>query len=255
MIFAFLILFGSAPRDVVQLPAMKMQQGSTRAPDEQPVRMIDVDAFAIDRTEVSIDAFERFARTAWLDDAVWSVQGRAWRDANGRGAGREMRQSGRAGSHPVVAVSWYEADAYCRWSGGRLPTEAEWERAACDGGAGPFPWGSAMPDRVRWSTKTVQMGVARVDTAPVGEDIHPTSSGLRHMIGNVWEWTGDWYHREAYTMGTSDNPRGPSEGQWKTIRGGSFSNLPSYSTCTHREPANPSDVRLTLGFRCVYSSY
>ena len=255
MIFAFLLLFAATPRDAVLLPAMKMEQGSTRSPDEQPVREVEVASFFMDRTEVSVDAFEQFARAAWEDDSMWSEQGRIWRNANGRGAGREMRQSGRDVTHPVVAVSWYEADAYCRWVGGRLPTEAEWERAACNGGDGPFPWGNTEPEGVRWSTKTVHMGVARVDTAPVGEDRHPTSSGLRHMIGNVWEWTADWYHRDAYRTGPTKNPRGPAEGQWKTIRGGSFSNLPSYSTCTHREPAGPSDVRLTLGFRCAYSSH
>ncbi len=254
MIFAFLMLFAATPRDAVLLAGIEMEQGSTRAPDEQPVRRVQLDAFLMDRTEVSVEAFEQFTRAAWVDDSVWSEQGRTWRDSNGRGAGREMRQAGRDGTHPVVAVSWYEADAYCRWVGGRLPTEAEWERAACDGGPGPFPWGNTEPDGVRWSTKTIQMGVARVDTAPVGEDRYPTPSGLRHMVGNVWEWTADWYHRDAYNTGSTKNPQGPAEGKWKTISGGSFSNLPSYSTCTHREPASPSDVRLTLGFRCAYSS-
>jgi formylglycine-generating enzyme required for sulfatase activity len=255
MILAFLMLFAATPPDAVLLPAMQFERGSTRAPDEQPVRSIALDAFLIDQTEVSVDAFEQFVRLAWVDDAVWSADGRAWREAKGRGAGGEMRQAGRNSTHPVVAVSWFEADAYCRWKGGRLPTEAEWERAACDGGDGPFPWGEGEPEGVRWSTKTVSMGVMRVDTAPVLEDKFSGPKGLRHMVGNVWEWTADWYHRDAYASGAEKNPRGPATGQWKTIRGGSFSNLPSYSTCTHREPAAPDDVRLTLGFRCAYSSH
>ena len=254
MTAAFLFLFAAVPPGQVFLPATEFARGSERAPDEQPVRTIGLDAFAIDRMEVSIDSFDQFARKAWDDDSVWSADGREWRNANGRGAGSEMRHAGRKGTHPVVAVSWFEADAYCRWAGGRLPTEAEWERAACDGGSGPFPWGSTQPDGVRWSSKTMAMGVMRVETVPVAEDLHPGPTGLRHMIGNVWEWTSDWYHRDGYATGVSKNPQGPETGTWKSIRGGSFSNLPSYSTCTHREPANPADVRLTLGFRCAYSS-
>jgi formylglycine-generating enzyme required for sulfatase activity len=253
MLPLFLLLFAAAPPETVLMPSLEFSRGSMRAPDEQPVRKIALGAFSIDRTEVSIDAFESFVRAAWNDATVWSEQGQVWRDASGRGAGRDMRQSGRSGTHPVVAVSWFEADAYCRWKGGRLPSEAQWERAACGGGEGPFPWGEEERTGVRWATKMVNFGAMRVDTAPVNEDANATQ--LQHMVGNVWEWTADWYHRDAYGSGPSKDPAGPATGQWKTIRGGSFSNLPSYSTCTHREPAEPADVRLTLGFRCVYSSH
>ena len=254
MLPLFLLLFAAAPPEAVLVPAKDFQRGSERAPDEMPVRTISLQAFYIDKTEVSIDAFEHFVRTAWSDASVWSEEGRVWRDVNGRGAGRDVRQAGRPGTHPVVAVSWFEADAFCRWKGGQLPTEAQWERAACDGGDGPFPWGEEELDGVRWSTKTHTAGVLRVNTAPVSDDATPSPTGLRHMIGNVWEWTADWYHREGYASGLDTDPTGPEAGQWKSIRGGSFSNLPSYSTCTHREPAAPGDVRLTTGFRCVYSS-
>jgi len=255
MLPLFLLLFAAAPADVVVMPAIEISRGSSRAPDEQPVRAIQLTAFAIDRTEVSIDAFEHFVRAAWNDATVWSEDGRVWRDASGRGAGRDMREAGREGNHPVVAVSWFEADAYCRWNGGKLPTEAQWERAACDGGAGPFPWGTEQREGVRWATKSVNFGEIRINTAPVDEDVSSEPMGLRHMVGNVWEWTADWYDRDAYASGPSIDPVGPDTGRWKTIRGGSFSNLPSYSTCTHREPAEPNDVRLTVGFRCVYSSH
>ena len=165
------------------------------------------------------------ARKAWDDDLVWSPEGRAG-EMNGRA--QEVRCVMRAakGTTPV-ANFWYEEDAYCRWVGGRLPTETEWERAACDGGRELYPWGSTQPDGVRWSTNTAAAGVMRVDTAPVAEDPHPGPTGLRHMIGNVWEWTSDWYHREAYSAGGNNNPQGPESGM-EEHSGRSFANLPSY---------------------------
>jgi formylglycine-generating enzyme required for sulfatase activity len=253
MIQVLLFLIAAAPLGSVRVPAGTFEQGSTRAPDEQPVRMVRLDGFAIDATEVQVSEFEKFLGGGWHDDHNWSVQGLAWRKVNPRGAGRELRAAGRDGRHPVVSVTWYEADAYCRSVGGALPTEAQWERAACNGQPGPYPWGSSETVPAQWALKSGGGGVMRVDTAPVDEDKVPAPLGLRHMSGNVWEWTADWYHRDSYSDVEEANPIGRQKGTWKTIRGGSFMNLPSYSTCTHREPTLPDDVRLTLGFRCAYT--
>ena len=254
MVTAFLFLIAAAPSEQIAIPAGTMQRGSVRAPDEQPVQQVTLDAFSIDRTEVSVGQFEYFVRKAWADDEVWSTEGLQWRDEHPNGSGRLLRSAGRRNDHPVVAVTWFEADAYCRWRDGRLPTEAEWERAACFNSPGPDPWGTGLRDGVRWSLKDTMNDAMTVATAPVEEDKFPSQLGLRHMVGNVWEWTSDWYHRDSYQSANTTNPRGPSSGMWKTLRGGSFMNLPSYSTCTHREPADPSVVRYTAGFRCAYSS-
>jgi formylglycine-generating enzyme required for sulfatase activity len=253
MFTALLFLFAAAPPDVVVVPEGSFSRGSERAPDEAPVRTITVGRFAMDRTEVTVDAFEKFVRRGWSDQNAWTQSGRDWRDEHPGGTGREMRAAGRRGDHPVVAVSWFEADAFCRWNGGRLPTETEWERAACFGSDGPYPWGSKVRPGVRWSLRSGEGPMMSVDTAVVAEDVAPNKLGLRHMVGNVWEWTADWYHREGHASGGTQDPTGPQGGHWKTLRGGSFVNLPSYATCTHREPAAPDTSRLTAGFRCAYS--
>ena len=84
-----------------------------------------------------------------------------------------------------------------------------------------------------------------------------TAAGLKHTVGNVWEWTADWYHSQTYSIEAQKgsqikDPAGPDDGTWKTLRGGSFMNLPSYCSCTHREPAKTDRVAYTVGFRCAY---
>ena len=253
MFSTWLIFIAAASATTVQVAATSFERGSTRAPDEGPVKSVTLNAFAIDRTEVSIADFEQFVRRAWGDDKLWSTPGITWRDQHPGGAGRDLRAAGRRETHPVVGVNWYEAQAYCEWKGGSLPTEAQWERAACGPESQLYPWGNEERDGIRWSLKTGQEPVMRVTTSPVTEDVAPGPDGILHMSGNVWEWTQDWYHRDGYASADTKNPAGPKEGHWKSIRGGSFMNLPSYCTCTHREPATPDSARLTLGFRCAYS--
>jgi formylglycine-generating enzyme required for sulfatase activity len=267
MSFLFLsLLLGAAPIGVVQIPASTLHQGSTRAPDEQPVRDVRLSAFSIDRTEVSVADFKSFCAQAYLEQRHWSERGWALgapQQPAGLPGGSAIRTrpdcdgafaAGRDGRHPVVGVSWYEADAYCRWRGGALPSEAQWERAACGGQPGPYPWGAEVDRQAQWTTMIHPTQTMTVATVPVTEDANPSVSGLKHAAGNVWEWTADWYHREAYAQGSTQDPIGPVSGTWKTLRGGSFANLPSYATCTHREPAHPEQRRLTAGFRCAYPS-
>lgn len=240
----------------VSVPAGVFQQGDDASPDARPVRQVTLDAYRLDATEVTIDAFESFvAAGGYTQPALWSDGGRVWLASQPTGMGAVWRAAGRRGDHPVVNVTWYEADAFCRWKGGRLPTEAEWERAACASSGAAYPWGDEETKGPVWLDYTTAGDVPRVVTYPSDMADSSLSSpvGAKHMAGNVWEWTADWYRNDAYATGPVTNPTGPADGTWKVARGGSFLDLPSVCRCTHREPIRPGGARPTVGFRCAYS--
>jgi len=192
-------------------------------------------SYRIDRGEVSVSEFESFVTAGgYLAREYWSEDGWDWIQENKAGAGVLARSSNRAGDHPVVAVTLYEAEAYCRSKGGSLPSAAQWQQAVC-GAKGPYPWGEGIDRKVAWFAEGKYGKIESVTTWPVhsGED-NASPHGLLHGAGNVWEWTQE------------------QVGDWWVLRGGSFSNLPSYCTCTHKELATPADSRLTTGFRCVW---
>lgn len=207
------------PPDTVLLPAGTFTLGSTRQPDEQPLREVTLPALRIDRTEVRLETWRALA----------------------------MGGHGLGPNHPVVGVTWAEADAFCRARGGRLPTEAEWERACRGGSGGPYPWGEGADRPAVWwdEVKLGKYGHLRgISTVEQPDPSTATPEGVLELAGSVWEWTSSDYQRNPSAT-TSASP-------WKVLRGGSYANLPSYGTCTHREPARPDAARLTVGFRCVY---
>lgn len=194
------------------------------------------ESYRIDRIEVSVDQFEAFVESGGFDNlSNWSDAGKAWLQSNPAGQGAEARRSARDGSHPVVAVTRFEAEAYCAAQGGRLPTGEQWARAVCAEG-GPYPWGAGVEREVQWFAEGKYGQVERVATQPVESGVENASPlGLVHGAGNVWEWTSD--------------ERGAG---WGTLRGGSYMNLPSYCTCDREEWARPDEARLTAGFRCAW---
>jgi len=136
-----------------------------------------------------------------------------------------------------------------------LPTEAQWERAACPSNGSNFPWGNSEKIAAAWYSggKYGHLQSVLTKAANQAPRNQQTAAGLTHTVGNVWEWTADWFHSDSYKNPSLVDPKGPSTGTWKSLRGGSFMNLPSYCTCTHREPARPDRVAFTVGFRCAYS--
>ena len=149
-------------------------------------------------------------------------------------------------NRPVVGVSWFEADAYCSWKGGRLPTEAEWERAARGPAGTRYPWGNEPPiDTSHANYNTVAGQPTPVGLFPKGN----SSEGLCDILGNVWEWCGDWYG--PYEAGSQENPTGPQGGKSKVLRGGAWSNVPRLVRVSFRGRYGPSNRYVLLGFRCA----
>ena len=204
------------------IPAGEFMMGSENGNDaEKPVHRVKLSAYFIDRHVVTNKEYEKFQ------------------------PGHPRSAHSACDDCPVTLVNWREADAYCKYLGGRLPTEAEWERAA------------RGPENLAWSvsdfadTKKVRFGRSLKDGPVAVDSLPPNGFGLHSMSGNVWEWTGDWFDKKYYSDGPEDNPQGPGIGFRKSVRGGSWHNAGYYANVGMRFKIFPK-VRLTsIGFRCA----
>jgi formylglycine-generating enzyme required for sulfatase activity len=255
--------------EMVRIPAGTLVMGSDDGePAEKPVHRVILAAFSIDRFEITNAEFSAFVAATghitnaeatgvgWDWNGGWKrVKGASWRHPHGLAS--SLRGLER---HPVVQVSWIDAQAYCRWRGKRLPTEAEWERAARGDGGRIYPWSNQPPHvgkRYRasygsdWCCRA-DAGDEYLFTAPVGSfPLGRSPFGLEDMAGNVWEWVEDWFDQEFYRRSLSENPVNDTAGKRRVIRGGGWGNNPSGLRSTLRH-ANLPDIGLSMvGFRCA----
>ena len=236
---------------MVYVPAGEFEMGSTEGDDdEQPVHTVALDGFWIDRTEVTNAQYEQCVAAGDCDPRSFSGS-----DTRGWTYG-----DGAADDHPAIYVTWYQAETYCRWVGGRLPTEAEWEYAARGPEGRVFPWGDdfdgaqlnycdANCER-EWADEVVDDGYA--ETAPVGS--FPAGASwceALDLAGNVWEWVADSYAGNYYERSPSRNPTGPSSWECRVLRGGSWGFDPYYVRAANRDCFVPSNTYGHIGFRCA----
>jgi formylglycine-generating enzyme len=209
--------------------------------DEASQHEVMVSDFWLDRTEVTNARYRRCV-----------AAGRCALPPYSAGAERFDRPE-----LPVILVNWPEAVAFCEWDGGRLPTEAEWERAARGLNGRRYPWGEVynpfLANHGQLAFDSHDAGDGFFEIAPVGSfPDGRTPEGLEDMAGNVWEWVGDWYGKE-YPRVSAVNPKGPEEGDYRVLRGGSYSSPRPRLRGSARNAAPPGLRETTVGFRCARS--
>lgn len=228
------------PEDMVAIPAGPFVRGTNRGGfDEQPERSIVLDAFSIDRYEVTNHRYAQFV----------AATGHRKSGPPSRYAKNMVRMRGT--NQPAVYVSWDDADAYCRWKGKRLPTEAEWEKAMRGVDGRLWPWGNTEQLRAaNWARVNDGYEV----TASVGTFLNDRSPfGVMDGAGNVMEWVDDWYRETYYRDSVERNPQSPENGIYKVLRGGGHTTTGSDLRITSRSKMVPDFRDETIGFRCAVS--
>jgi formylglycine-generating enzyme required for sulfatase activity len=244
---------------MVFVPAGEFTMGSdTGDLNERPAHQVYLEAFWIDQTEVTNAMFSEFIEETNHITTAESVRSSpVFRNGNWFSVNRAdwSHPLGPASNitnimnHPVVHVSWEDASAYCEWAGKRLPSEAEWEKAARGADGRTYPWGNQYPDTKLLSFSSGVRNTKTVGSYPAGASVY----GAHDMAGNVWEWLNDWYDSNYYSSSPSSNPQGPSSGEYKVLRGRSSGYSYSYVRSAYRAWSNPTISYDLFGFRCSLS--
>lgn len=233
---------------MVRVPAGPFTMGSNEGlPNERPEHPVTLDSYYIDQYEVTMAHYRTFLESnnyesppTWDDEAATTV-----------------------GDRPAIGMKWADAAAYCKWAGKRLPSEAEWEKAARGTDGRRYPWGHMQPfvdianyNRGLWVSEAITLvavtsGLEGMSVRHGLKEGGKSPYGLSHMAGNAAEWVADWYDREYYQRSPDKNPSGPAEGQKRVIRGGSWADLPAALRVTARFSADPDFEDRTIGFRCA----
>ncbi len=226
--------------ELVYVPAGEFLMGSTkndtnRDTNEEPQHLVYLDTFWISKTQVTNSMF-----TACVSAGICKYSASASTNPH--------YFDPLYANHPVVYVAWDMAQIYCDWTGGRLPTEAEWEKAARGPNGAKYPWGEDQPREKFVNANNFIGNTTIAGIFPFGRSFY----GALDMGGNVREWVSDWYDPAYYQTSPASNPQGPETGEKKVLKGASYSDPIRYTRPANRlshDPASPGAVR---GFRCVY---
>ena len=238
------------PKNMILVSPGFFIMGSNRSlEDEAPEHRVYLDSYWIDKYEVSAGKFAEFLNTLdnvkgyYLDNKFGTLY-------------YDSRFHSRPGleNYPINNITWHAADEYCKWKEKRLPTEAEWEKAARGTTAQAYPWGNIPPSDTlaryfqTWTKEEKHKVMVPVQALTEGQ----SPFGLYNMAGNVKEWVDDWYDREYYNEQSEyANPRGPIGGEFKVVRGGSWRDMKGFIYSTFRNSGNPKSRMDDYGFRCA----
>jgi formylglycine-generating enzyme required for sulfatase activity len=219
--------------EMVEVPAGPFTMGSSQGkPEDGPPHEVDLPAFSIDKFEVTNADFAKFVEATGYQTDAEKTGEKGWRAyAEGKD------------NHPVVKVSWNDATAFCKWMGKRLPSEAEWEKAARGADKLTFPWGNDWDPKKANAKAAGLRGTAAVGSFGAGASPY----GAMDMAGNVWEWTADWF--QPYPGNTSSDPYYGEK--YKVTRGGAWFEDQAQCTTYNRNATSAEAANDDLGFRCA----
>ena len=224
---------------LLYVPAGEFAMGATdqdalASNDEKPPHPVTLDAFWIDQTEVTNAMYAKCVNAGHCKPPI--------------NTDHFINQA--YANHPVVSVDWSQASAYCAWTERRLPTEAEWEKAARGTDGRIYPWGNEAPN-----SSLLNYNDAVKDTTAVGQYPNGKSPyGAYDMAGNVWEWINDWYGETYYQSSPASNPVGPASSTYRVFRGGAWNNNDYFVRSANRGWVDPASTGYFIGFRCAQSA-
>lgn len=272
-------LMGSTQEDIDKLLELDRNIAADRFESEVPQRDVYLSAYLIDKYPVTNAEYKRFIESEWYSQKdFWSKAGWQYISQSGHLESDDQdRAINGEDDCPVVNISWYEAEAFAKWAGKRLPTEAEWEKAARGTDGRMYPWGNEFDKAMLNSAEAKTEKPTPVNKHPKGQSVY----GCLDMAGNVWEWTSDWYDSQYYSNAPGRDPKGPADAEkspyygqpeevgisiydlrpsagsktlseCKVMRGGSWNGSGVvHIRCANRDYDEPVYKNDTIGFRCA----